>query len=105
MRRAPRQETGGTNSKAILQLDPGGAMSDTPGQASPGPAAPGAVTRYRVNVVWEPRLDREIISEIRIDADCVYTETTAGQGSVKFAAGGQVVLEVPLANYRGRAAC
>ena len=72
---------------------------------TPGPPPPGAVTRYRVNVVWEPRLDREVISEIRIDADCVCTETTAGQGSVKFAAGGQLVLEVPLANYRGRAVC
>ena len=56
---------------------------------------------YVVTVVWDLSVDEEATSFIRLSADRVETDPGAGLGIVRFFLHRSLVLEVPLAHYRG----
>ena len=58
-------------------------------------------TLYVVRVVWDTAAIEEVVSEIRIWADQVTIETTLGEERVRFALRGIVMLDAPVAHFRG----
>ena len=63
-----------------------------------------ASSRFVVTVVWDLGPEDEGASEIRLEADQVVTVPTVGREAVRFLLRRSLVLEVPLAHYRGHRA-